>query len=257
MRVITFNTQGIEQAADNGFFDWMSQQDADVVCLQNLKAKEYQLDGDRYHPEGYHAYFFDAFEDGFSGVALYTRHLPKAIMTGLGFEQCDFNGRFIQADFDKVSVSSMTIPSGLRSDEAQAAKVEYLELFMGHLKKTLRKRREFIFAGTFNIAHKPIDLSNWYVNQRVSGFLAEEREWIEEVLGEMGYVDAFREVNKAERQYTWWPDYNRAWALNEGARLDYQLTTANLRKTVKSARIYRDQRFSEHAPLTIDYDIEI
>ncbi|MBA4501679.1 exodeoxyribonuclease III [Marinobacterium marinum] len=257
MRVITFNTQGIEQAADNGFFDWMIQQDADVVCLQNLKAKEYQLDGDRYHPEGYHAYFFDAFEDGFSGVALYTRHLPKAIMTGLGFEQCDFNGRFIQADFDKVSVSSMTVPSGLRSDEAQASKMEYLNLFMGHLKKTLRKRREFIFAGTFNIAHRPIDLSNWYVNQRVSGFLAEEREWIEEVLGEMGYVDAFREINKAERQYTWWPDYNRAWNLNEGARLDYQLTTANLRKTVKDARIYRDQRFSEHAPLTIDYDIDI
>lgn len=257
MRVITFNTQGIEQAADNGFFDWMIEQDADVVCLQNLKAKEYQLDGDRYHPEGYHAYFFDAFEDGFSGVALYTRHLPKAIMTGLGFEQCDFNGRFIQADFDKVSVSSMTIPSGLRSTEEQAAKMEYLDLFMGHLKKTLRKRREFIFAGTFNIAHRPIDLSNWYVNQRVSGFLAEEREWIEDALGEMGYVDAFREVNKAERQYTWWPDYNRAWSLNEGARLDYQITTANLRKTVKAARIYRDQRFSEHAPLTIDYDIEI
>lgn len=257
MRVITFNTQGIEQAADNGFFDWMAEQDADVVCLQNLKAKEYQLDGDRYHPEGYHAYFFDAFEDGFSGVAIYTRHLPKAIMTGLGFEQCDFNGRFIQADFDKVSVGSMTIPSGLRSEEAQAGKMEYLELFSGHLRKTLRKRREFIFCGTFNIAHRPVDLSNWYVNQRVSGFLAEERIWIEEVLGEMGYVDAFREINKAERQFTWWPDYNRAWALNEGARLDYQVTTANLRKVVKNAWVYRDQRFSEHAPLIIDYDIEI
>ncbi|MBR9828425.1 MAG: exodeoxyribonuclease III [Oceanospirillales bacterium] len=257
MRVITFNTQGIEQAADNGFFDWMIEQDADVVCLQNLKAKEYQLDGDRYHPEGYHAYFFDAFDDGFSGVALYTRHLPKAIMTGLGFEQCDFNGRFIQADFDKVSVSSMTVPSGLRSPEAQAGKMEYLELLKGHLKKTLRKRREFIFAGTFNIAHRAVDLSNWYVNQRVSGFLAEEREWIEEVFGSMGYVDAFREMNKAERQYSWWPDYNRAWSLNEGARLDYQITTANLRKTVKGARIYRDQRFSEHAPLIIDYDIEL
>jgi exodeoxyribonuclease-3 len=257
MRVITFNTQGIEQAADNGFFDWMTQQDADVVCLQDLRAKEYQLDADRYHPEGYHAYFFDAFEDGFSGVAIYTRHLPKAIMTGLGFEQCDFNGRFIQADFDKISVSSMTIPSGLSSEEAQASKMEYLELFMGHLKKTLRKRREFIFAGTFNIAHRPVDLSNWYVNQRVSGFLAEERAWIEAVLDEMGYVDAFREVNKAERQFTWWPDYNRAWTLNEGARLDYQITTANLRKVIKSARIYRGQRFSEHAPLTVDYDIDL
>ena len=257
MRVITFNTQGIEQAADKGFFDWMVGQAADVVCLQDLRAKEYQLDGERYHPAGYHAYFFDAFEDNFSGVAIYTRHLPKAIMTGLGFQQCDFNGRFIQADFDRISVCSLSIPSGLSSAEAQAAKMEYLELFMGHLKKNLRKRREFIFAGTFNIAHKPIDLSNWYVNQRVSGFLPEERAWIEEVLDGMGYVDAFREVNKAERQFTWWPDYNRAWSLNEGARLDYQITTANLRKYVKQARIYREQRFSEHAPLIIDYELEL
>lgn len=255
MRVITFNTQGIEQAADRGFFDWMVQQDADVVCLQNLRAKEYQLDGDRYHPDGYNAYFFDAFEDGYSGVAIYTRELPKAIMTGLGFELCDFHGRFIQADFDKVSVASMSIPSGLKGPEAQALKEEYLELFMGHLKKTLRKRRDFIFCGTYQIAHKPIDLSNWYVNQSVSGFLPQEREWMEEVLGDMGYIDAFRRVNKAERQYTWWPDYNRAWTLNEGARLDYQLATPNLRNSVKAARIYRDEQFSEHAPVIIDYNI--
>lgn len=257
MRVISFNTQGIEQAADKGFFDWMIQQDADVVCLQNLKAKEYQLDAKRYHPEGYYPYFFDAFEDGFSGVAIYTRHVPKAIMTGLGFEQCDFNGRFIQADFDKFSISSLTIPSGLKSDQDQMAKMEYLDLFMGHLKKTLRKRRDFIFTGTINIAHKPVDLSNWYVNQRVSGFLAEERIWIEEVFGDLGYVDAFRQVNKAERQYTWWPDYNRAWKLNEGARLDYQITTPNLRKSIKSASIYKEQRFSDHAPLIIDYDLDV
>ncbi len=257
MRVITFNTQGIEQAADNGFFDWMRHQDADVVCLQDLRAKEYQLDAERYHPEGYYPYFFDAFEDGYSGVAIYSRVVPKAIMTGLGFEQCDFNGRFIQADFDKVSVASMSIPSGLKSTEAQAEKEEYMQLFMGHLKKTLRKRRDFIFCGTYQIAHRPVDLSNWYVNQSVSGFLPQERAWMEEVLVEMGYVDAFREVNKAERQFTWWPDYNRAWQLNEGARLDYQLTTANLRKIVQSARIYRDERFSEHAPLIIDYAIDI
>lgn len=257
MRVITFNTQGIEQAADNGFFEWMVQQDADVICLQNLKAREYQLDGDRYHPEGYYSYFFDAMEDGYSGVAIYTRHLPKAIMTGMGFEACDFHGRFIQADFDKVSVSSLTIPSGLKSQEAQDAKMDYLHHFQNHLKKTLRKRRDFIFSGTLNVAHKPVDLSNWYVNQKVSGFLAEERDWLNEILDEMGYVDAFREVNKMERQYTWWPEYNRAWTLNEGARLDYQITTANLRQSIKSAYIDRDQRFSEHAPLIVDYDVDL
>lgn len=255
MRVITFNAQGIEQAADKGFFDWMVQQDADVVCLQDIRAKEYQLDDKRFHPEGYEAYFFDAFEDGYSGVAIYTRHIPKAIMTGLGFEQCDFNGRFIQADFDNVSVAAMSVPSGLKSDEAQAAKEEYLQLLKGHFSKTLRKRREFIFCGPFQIAHKPIDLSNWYVNQKVSGFLPQEREWMEEVVGEMGYVDAFRQVNHVDQQYTWWPDYNKARELNEGARLDYQITTANLRKTIKSASIYKDQVFSAHAPLIIDYDL--
>lgn len=257
MRVITFNTQGIEQAAEKGFFDWMVKQDADVVCLQDLRAKEYQLDDERYHPEGYYPYFFDAFEDGYSGVAIYSRTVPKAIMTGLGFELCDFHGRFIQADFDKVSVSSLTIPSGLANEEAQEVKREYMQQFMGHLKKTLRKRRDFIFAGTYQIAHRPVDLSNWYVNQQVSGFLEDEREWMDEVLVDMGYVDAFREINKVDNQYTWWPSYNRARELNEGARLDYQLTTGNVRSQIKSATIYRDQVFSEHAPLIIDYDIEI
>ncbi|NVK00967.1 MAG: exodeoxyribonuclease III [Oceanospirillaceae bacterium] len=256
MRVISFNAQGIVQATDRGFFDWMVKQDADVVCIQNIKAREYQLDDERYHPEGYHAYFFEAWDDGYSGVAIYSRQIPKAIMTGLGFEACDTQGRFIQADFDRVSISSFTIPSGLKSEEAQARKMDYMENFHAHLAKTLRKRREFIFAGTVNIAHKPMDLSNWYVNQKVSGFLAEEREWIEDVFGGMGFVDCFREANKAEKQFTWWPDYNRAWTLNEGARLDYQIATANLRKTVRSASIYKGERFSDHAPLIIDYAIE-
>lgn len=255
MRVISFNAQGIEQAADRGFFDWMVKQNADVVCVQDLRAKEYQLDDPRYHPEGYYPYFFDAFEDGYSGVAIYSRTVPKAIMTGLGFELCDFHGRFIQADFEKVSVASMTIPSGLKGDEEQAIKREYMKQFGAHLRKTLRKRRDFIFAGTFNIARKTEDLSNWYVNQRVSGFLPDERAWMGEIFEEMGFVDAFREINKADRQYGWWPDYNRARSLNEGARLDYQVATANLRKTVKNAVIYKEKMFSEHAPLIVDYNI--
>ncbi|WP_299181932.1 exodeoxyribonuclease III [uncultured Neptuniibacter sp.] len=255
MRVITFNTQGLEQATENGFFDWMVQQNADVVCLQDIRAKEYQLDDERYHPEGYYPYFFDAWEDGYSGVAIYTREIPKAIMTGLGFELCDQHGRFIQADFEHVSVSSFCVPSGLKSAEAQAEKEQFMEDFLAHMNKTLRKRREFIFCGTTHIAHKPADLSNWYANQTVSGFLPQEREWMAEILEEMGFVDAFRQINKAERQFSWWPDYNRARKLNEGARLDYQITTANLRKTIKNAQIFRDQMFSEHAPVIIDYEI--
>lgn len=255
MRVITFNTQGIEQATEKGFFDWMVQQDADVICLQDIRAREYQLDAECYHPEGYHSYFFEAWDDDYSGVAIYTKELPKAVMSGLGFDLCDQHGRFIQADFEHVSVSSLCFPSGLKGDDAQEMKEGFMEGFMGHLQKTLRKRREFIFCGTVNIAHKTNDLSNWYANQTVSGFLPQEREFMEDIFGEMEFVDAFRQINHADRQFTWWPDYNRARSLNEGARLDYQITTANLRKTIKNVAIYREKMFSEHAPLIIDYDI--
>lgn len=257
MRVITLNVQGIKEAAKKGFFDWMVAQDADVVCLQDLRAKDYQLDDPIYHPEGYHAYFFDAFEDDYSGVALYCKKPPKAIMTGLGFEECDFHGRFIQADYDGVSIAAMMIPSGLKDDEAQSAKYHYMEHVLNHLRKTLRKRRQFIFCGTWHIAHKPEDLSNWYVNQRNSGFLPEERQWLDQIFGELKFVDAFREVNHAERQYTWWPPYNRARTLNEGARIDYQVTTQGLRQSVRKAVIDRTVLFSEHAPLIIDYAIPL
>jgi len=254
MRVITLNVQGIKEAAERGLFDWMVAQDADVYCLQDLRAKEYELDDALYHPNGYYPYFFDAFEDNYGGVAIYCKTPPKAIMTGLGFEQCDAHGRFIQADYDKVSIASMLIPSGLKDDEAQSQKFHYMENVLGHLKKTLRKRRQFIFCGTWSIAHKTIDLSNWYVNQKNSGFLPQERQWLDVIFGELGYIDAFREVNHTDHQYTWWPPYNRAYSLNEGARIDYQVTTPGLRKIVRDARILKDQRFSEHAALLIDYN---
>ncbi len=131
-----------------------------------------------------------------------------------------------------------------------------MENFLNHLRKTLRKRRQFIFCGTWNIAHKTMDLSNWYVNQKSSGFLSEERQWLDVVFNELGFTDAFREINHADHQFTWWPPYNKAWALNEGARLDYQVTTSELRKTISAAKIFKDAQFSEHAPLMIDYDIK-
>ena len=257
MRIITLNVQGLRQAAERGLFDWMVTQNADVVCLQDIREKDYQLDEPLFHPEGWYAYFFDAFEDGYSGTAIYSRHQPKAVMTGLGFSGCDFEGRFIQADFERVSVASISVPSGLGDDDKQDAKNEFMEQFSNHLRKTLRKRRDFIFCGTINSAHKPEDLSGWYVNQKNSGFLPEEREVLDEIFFQMEFCDAFRQVNKNERQFTWWPDYNRAFKLNEGARLDYQITTPNLRHHVRNAGIFREQRFSNHAPLIIDYTCDL
>lgn len=257
MRVITLNVQGLRQAVENGFFDWMVTQDADVVCLQDIREKDYQLDEPMFRPEGWHAYFFDAFEDGYSGTAIYSRHQPKAIMSGLGFPGCDFEGRFIQADFERVSVASVSVPSGLGDEEKQDIKNEFMDQLSNHFRKTLRKRRDFIFCGTINTAHRPADLSGWYVNQKNSGFLPEEREVLDEIFFQMEFCDAFRQVNQNERQFTWWPDYNRAFKLNEGARLDYQITTPNLRRSVRSAGIYREQRFSSHAPLIIDYSCDL
>lgn len=257
MRVMTLNVQGIQQAAEKGFFDWMVEQDADVVCLQDLRAKEYELDDAIYHPEGYYAYFFDAFEDGYSGVALYCKTPPKAIMTGLGFEQCDFHGRYIQADYDEISIASMSIPEGRDDDAAQSQKFHYLEEMMGVLQKTLRKRRQFIFCGSWNIAHRTTDISNWYINQKESGFLPEERQWIDMVFDEMGYIDAFREANREDHQFTWVPAQSREKGLNEGARFDYQVTTKGLRKLIRGAEINTTENFSEHLPLTIEYNLDL
>ncbi|MFB9886182.1 exodeoxyribonuclease III [Balneatrix alpica] len=254
MRVITLNVQGIQQATERGLFDWLVKQDADVVCLQDLRAKAYQLDDAKYHPPGYQAFFFDAPEDNYSGVAIYCRAQPKAVMTGLGFELCDFHGRYIQADYEKVSIGSLLLPSGENDPEKQAIKDEFLEHMMAHMKKTLRKRRQFIFCGTWNIAREPRDVSNWYVNQKNSGFLPEERAFMREMFDELGFVDAFREVNQADRQFTWWPHYNRAFELNEGARLDYQVCTSEFGRKVKAARILKEPRFSDHAAVVIDYD---
>lgn len=255
MRVMTLNVQGIKQAAEKGFFDWMVEQDADVVCLQDLRAKEYELDDEIYHPEGYYPYFFDAFEDGYSGVAIYCKTPPKAIMTGLGFEQCDFHGRYIQADYDSVSIACLSIPEGTSSDEAQSQKFHYLEEMMSVFQKTLRKRRQFIFCGSWNIAHKTADISNWYVNQKKSGFLPEERQWIDMVLDEMGFVDAFREVDRDDHQFTWIPEESRLKRLDEGARYDYQVVTKGLRKLIRNGDIASEELFSEHRPVTIEYNI--
>ncbi len=257
MRVVSLNANGIRSAARKGFFRWLPAQRADVVCVQETKAQEHQLDHGTFRPGPYYSYYFDAEKKGYSGVAIYSRREPDDVIRGLGFDEFDREGRYIEAQFGRLSVASIYLPSGSSSEERQRAKFRFLALFMPWLRKIRRRRREYILCGDWNIAHKTIDLKNWRSNQRNSGFLPEERAWMDELFGPAGFVDAFRVVNQDPDEYTWWSNRGRAWEKNVGWRIDYQVVTPGLRDAVRSAGIYRRKRYSDHAPLTIDYDLDL
>jgi exodeoxyribonuclease-3 len=254
MRIITLNVNGIRSAASKGFFPWLLAQNADVVCLQETKAQEHQLPREVFCPDGYRAYFHDAQKPGYSGVALYCKKEPDSLRLGLGWPDMDAEGRYIQADFGKLSVISLYLPSGSSSPERQAVKFSFLERFMPVLEKMRYNGRDYILCGDWNIAHKNIDLKNWRGNQKNSGFLPEERAWMDNLFGALGFVDSFRVVNQEAEQYTWWSNRGQAWAKNVGWRIDYQVITPSLAKKVKAVSIYKDQRFSDHAPLIVDYE---
>jgi exodeoxyribonuclease-3 len=256
MKVITVNTNGIRAAARKGFFDWLLKQQPDVVCIQETKAQIDQLGDAVFHPEGYHCYYFDAEKKGYSGTALYCRKKPNKVTRGLGWDPADSEGRYIQADFDGVSVISIYLPSGSSSDERQQRKVKFMDNIMPHFKALRRKRREFIICADWNICHREIDLKNWKPNRKNSGFLPEERAWLDQLFDEVGYVDAFRVINQEPEQYTWWSNRGQAWAKNVGWRLDYHVVTPGLVDKIQSAEIYKEERFSDHAPFIMEYDIE-
>lgn len=253
MRVISANLNGIRAAAKKGFFQWLEQQNADVVCLQETKAQMHILDNPELRPEGYHCYFHDAEKKGYSGVGIYTKQEPKKITYGLGWETADHEGRYVQADFNDLSIASLYLPSGSSSDERQQVKYDFMHNTMNFIKELRNKSQRFIICGDWNIAHKEIDLKNWKANQKNSGFLPEERAWMDQLFTEASCVDAFRVINQEAEQYTWWSNRGQAWAKNVGWRLDYQVISPCLQNKVKAVEIYRDEKFSDHAPLIIDY----
>lgn len=253
MRVITLNVNGIRSAAAKGAFTWLATQDADVICLQETKAQEDQLADHPVDLPGYQRHFFDAQRKGYSGVALYTRREPERVLRGFGTPEFDGEGRFIEAQFEDVSVVSLYLPSGSAGPERQASKFRFLEAFTPHLRRLRRRKRHYILCGDWNIAHQPIDLRNWKSNQKNSGFLPQERAWLDALFGDEGYVDAFREVNQQPDHYTWWSNRGQAWANNVGWRIDYQIVSGGLKGAAQSASIFKDQRFSDHAPLIMDY----
>ena len=253
MKVTSINVNGIRSAAKKGLFPWLAQLQPDVVCIQETKAQEHQLAGLGSALAGYHSVFCDAVKPGYSGVAIFSRHKPDAVRCGFGVAEFDDEGRYVEACFGDLSVISVYLPSGSSGPHRQASKFRCLDVFLPHLKSLAATGRRYILCGDWNIAHREIDLRNWKSNQKNSGFLPEERAWLDKVFGEAGFIDAFREVDDRPDQYTWWSNRGQAWAKNVGWRIDYQVVSANLAGAARSASIYKDQRFSDHAPLTLDY----
>jgi exodeoxyribonuclease-3 len=257
MRVITANVNGIRAAEKKGFFTWLSHQRADVVCLQETKAQEHQLHAEIFYPKNYHCYYFDAQKKGYSGVAIFCKQEPDQVSNGLGWDHCDNEGRYIQADFGKLSIASFYLPSGSSSEERHHNKLRFMDMLLEELKRMRRKKREYIICGDWNTVHKEIDIKNFKSNQKNSGCTPEERAWMDKLIDKLGYVDAFRVVDQRADQYTWWSNRGQARAKNVGWRIDYQIITPGLQDTVTKASIYKDKWFSDHAPLIIDYDLAL
>ena len=256
VRIITLNLNGIRSAWSKGVLPWIAAQKADFVCLQELKAQEGDLTDDMRKPDGLHAYYHAAEKKGYSGVGLWCRREPDEVKIGLGNAEFDAEGRYLQADFGKLSVVSLYLPSGSSSPEREEAKFRFMDYFYPHLVELARSGRDVVVCGDWNIAHREIDLKNWKGNRKNSGFLPEERAWIGSVLDDAGWSDVYRRLHPetTDACYTWWSNRGQAWAKNVGWRIDYQLATPTLAATARSASIHKEQRFSDHAPLTIDYD---
>lgn len=254
MQIITLNLNGIRAATKKGFFTWLAAQSAEIVCVQELKAQLPDFSEEMRSPGAYRGYFHCAAQKGYSGVGIYCRKQPDKIIEGIGVPAIDAEGRFIQADFGNLSIISIYLPSGSSGEHRQAAKFFFMEQFFPMLKTLIACGREIILCGDWNIAHKEIDLKNWRSNQKNSGFLPEERTWLSNVFDSIGFVDVFRRLNSEPEQYTWWSNRGQAWAKNVGWRIDYQIATPVIAQTASGASIYKAERFSDHAPLIIDYD---
>ena len=256
MRIVTLNLNGIRSAVRKGFLRWLARQRADFVCVQEVKAQAGDMTAEMLNPKGYFGYFHYAEKKGYSGVGIYARHQPDRVIEGLGIRDLDAEGRYIELAIGKLSVVSVYLPSGSSGEHRQAAKFKFMRRFFPHLATLARSGRDVILCGDWNIAHKEIDLRNWKSNQKNSGFLPEERAWITRVFEELGWVDVYRRLypEATGEGYTWWSNRGQAWAKNVGWRIDYQISTRHIAAKAVKASIYKARRFSDHAPLSNDYD---
>lgn len=262
LRVISANLNGIRSASSKGFFEWLNEQQATAVGVQEVKAQNEHVDGIFCSPGQLKGHFHYAQKKGYSGVGMYTQEKPSAVISGIGVPEFDAEGRWVEARFDradrKLSIISCYFPSGSSGEDRQQAKFRFLDVLYPYL-LALKAEREFILVGDVNIAHKEADLKNWKGNKNNSGFLPEERAWMSKLFDEAGLVDVYRQLqpDTTDDCYTWWSNRGQAYVKNVGWRLDYQIATPNVAKTAQAASIFKATRFSDHAPLTIDYAYEI
>jgi len=254
LKVISANLNGIRSANNKGFFTWLQNQNADVICLQEIKAQQPDIEKLGNLLQGYEAHFHYAEKKGYSGVGIYSRLQPKRVITGLGWDCADKEGRYVAIEINGLCIASLYMPSGTSGEERQNVKFDFLKQYAAYLQQISKHSQEYIICGDWNIAHKQIDLKNWRSNQKNSGFLPEERAWMDTLFNELNYVDAFRMVNQEPEQYTWWSHRGRAREKNVGWRIDYQVVTPGLKSKITSAEIYKAEHFSDHAPLIMQYD---
>jgi exodeoxyribonuclease III len=256
MRIISLNVNGIRSATTKGLVQWLESSDLrwDVVCLQEIKADEADVPDAMRNPAGSHSAYYSAQKKGYSGTGLLSKKAPDRLIKGFGVPEFDNEGRYLQADFGDLSVISVYFPSGAAGPERQESKFRFLAAFIPHLAKLKASGRQIILCGDVNIAHKEIDLKNWKSNQKNSGFLPEERAWLTSRFDEDGWVDVFRRIDQREERYTWWSNRGQAYANNVGWRIDYQIATPDIAAKSCAAGIYTTEKFSDHAPLVIDYE---
>jgi exodeoxyribonuclease III len=254
LRIISLNANGIRSAANKGMFDWLRQQNADVVCLQETKAQVHQLSDAVFRPDGQHSFYGDAScKKGYSGVAIYTKREPDEVRTELGWELFDSEGRYIEARFGNLSIVSLYIPSGSSGEQRQRFKFQVMDWIAPIFDTWLNSGRDYVLCGDWNIVHTQNDIKNWRANQKNSGCLPEERAWLDGLFKHRGWVDSFRVLKPDAVEYTWWSNRGQARANNVGWRIDYQVVSPSLREHLHHCMIYREQRFSDHAPYIVDY----
>lgn len=255
MKIISLNLNGIRSATKKGMLNWLQKEQPDIVCLQELKAQANNLTPEMQHPEGYHGCFEYAEKKGYSGVGIYSKVKPDIVIEGLGIDDIDSEGRYIEAQFGNLSVISLYLPSGSSGEPRQDYKYSVMERFMPHMQALINSGRDVVVCGDWNIAHKEADLKNYKGNKKNSGFLPDERAWLTALFDQVGWVDVYRKLypNTTDACYTWWSNRGQAYANNVGWRIDYQIATPALAAKATTASIYKDEKFSDHAPLIIEY----
>lgn len=256
MRLISANVNGIRAASRKGFLPWVAGQSPDFVCMQEVRAHREALDAATLNPTGLFGHFHHAHKKGYSGCGVYTCHRTDDVRCGFGHPELDAEGRCIEVRMGKLSVLSVYVPSGGASQLRHEVKMRYLAALSAHLQQLKLSGQEVVLCGDMNIAHQQCDLKDWKSNMNISGFLPEERAWMSHLLDEVGFVDIFRKLHPFAQNsgYTWWSNHGKSFENNNGWRIDYQLATPGIASSARKAHVFKEQRFSDHAPLVVHYD---